>query len=421
MKSKRSAWIAMAFFALTYLSPALAVNPWSGYWWPLSAGELIFGYNSDVPPLQKYDALVYGTYPGPATQESYDRKLNYDTGAGSWFGLCNGWAAAAIMTKEPTQASTVQGIRFNVGDQKGLLSEAWYNTTSDGWFAGSRYYGYGDDYQDLYPDQFWRLLQVYLRDNGIAFVADIAAGEEVWNYPIQSYSLQGQHVGGGWYDCTLDIGLADDAVHPDFVGIKEIAKSYTFMVQLNSGNIVDGSGYWTGSSVQDHPDFAWYPGSQPVLRNSKLNYQTIQTICSGGGGTASAPRPMIFANGSADGITIWKGDPLAISISLEPNGWQNQTVDWWVLANAYGRWFSYVYPYGWYQGVYPMIQYPLFALNGYTVLYDQGGLDWGDYDFYFVVDGNADGRLDATWYDGIRVTIGGIIINDEEEDTDGED
>lgn len=403
-------FIALVLFL--WATPCFAVNPWSGYWWPLSEGELIFGYNSGLAPLQKYDELAYGYYPGPATYEAYNKKLNYDSGAGSWFGLCNGWAAAAIMVKEPTTSNTVQGITFKVGDQKGLLSEAWYNTSSDGWFVGSRYDGNaGDDLQDLYPDHLLMLLQTYVRDQQIPIVLDITADEAVWNYPFYKYEFSGTHVGNSYYDCKLYIEGADDSVHPDFVGIKKITKNYTFMAKFVNGSIVNGTGYWTGNSVQDHPDFAWYPGSQPVLRNSSLNYSTIQTICKAGGGTTN-PVPRILANGYSGSITVDYLDSVSITIGLNAGSWANQTADWWVVADT-GGWYSFVYGYGWYANIYPMIQYPIFNFSGYEV-FNASYLDAGTYRFYFALDNNADGQLDATWYDYVDVIATGIIYNETE-------
>ena len=405
----------LAFFLWT--STSIAANPWSGYWWPLSRGELIFGYNSDTPTLQKYDLLVSGYKPGPATMESYNRQLNYSASAGSWFGLCNGWAAAAIMTQEPTKSTNVQGITFSVGDQKGLLSEAWYNTSGDGWFKGSRYYGNsGDDLQDLYPDDLWLLLQTYVRDQETPFVLDLSADEQVWNYPVYSYDLSGTHIGNGYYDCTLYIECADDGVQPDFVGIQKISKTYTFRVQLSNGKIVSGTGYWTGNSVKDHPDFAWYPGSQPAIRNSKLSYSTIQTICGGGGGGGTTdPVPIIRANGYTGHVTINYGDPLSVTIGVNPGSYNGQNADWWVVLYDVSddKWYSFVYPKGWYTNIYRMIQYPLFSFDNFQVFYDKGNLNWGDYIFYFVIDGIPDGNLNVTWYNAVQVTVQYIIINED--------
>lgn len=319
---------------------------------------------------------------------------------------------ASIMTKEPTSPNMVQGITFKVGDQKGLLTEAWYNTSGDGWFEGSRYDGNaGDDLQDLYPDHLWTLLLTYV-DQGTPIVLDLTADEAVWNYPIYDYDISYTHVGNNWYDCSLYIEGADDGVHPDFVGIQKITRNYTFMVQISDGYIVNGSGYWTGDSVQNHPDFAWYPGSQPVLRNSSLNYSTIQTICKGGG-TTTNPVPKIWANGSSGSITVDYYDTVSITIGLDPGSLQGQTADWWVVWGDAASWYSFVYGSGWYVSVYPMIQYPLFSFSGYEV-FNYYGLEAGTHRFYFAVDNNADGRPDATWYDYVDVNATGIIYNEPE-------
>lgn len=412
MKKGLLGWILVLLGLFVWVPSGFAMNPWSGYWWPLSEGELIFGYDSaEVPPLQKYDALAYGYYPGPASWESYNNKLNYDSGAGSWYGLCNGWCAASIMTEEPTRSNTVNGITFKVGDQKGLLTEAWYNTSGDGWYEGDRYYGNaGDDLQDLYPDHLLWLLEQYIHPNGTPIVLDLSADEEVWNYPIYAYSWSRTHVGNNWYDYTLQIEGSDDAVHPDFTGIKKITKSYTFTAYIQNGSILSGYAYWTGNSVQDHPDFAWYPGSQPVLRNSSLNYSTIQTICNSGGQTTPVPR--IWANGYSGSIVVDYYDPVSITIGLDAGTWKGQTADWWVVL-AFQGWSSFVYGEGWYENIYPMIQYPLFDFTGYEV-FNFYGLDAGTWRFYFAVDNDADGQVDATWYDYVDVIATGIIINEND-------
>jgi hypothetical protein len=414
MKKRLLKYFFVVLILFLWAPLCFAVNPWSGYWWPLSEGELIFGYNSDVPPLQKYDQVAYGYYPGPATYESYNNELNYSSGAGSWFGLCNGWSAAAIMTNEPTSPNTVQGVTFNVGDCKGLLSEAWYNTSGDGLWWGSRYDGNaGDDLQDLYPDELWGILFDYV-GQGTPIVFDLSADEQVWNYPIYDYDISCTDVGGGWYDCSMYIEGADDGVHPDFVGIQKITRNYTFMVQASDGYIINGTGYWTGGSKQNHPDFAWYPGSQPALRNSSLNYSTIQSICKGGGGGKTGPVPRILANGYSGSITVDYMDPVSITISLDAGNWAGQTADWWVVLGGSWDWCSYVYNYGWaWDGVYPMIQYPLFSFSGYEV-FNFYGLDAGTWRFYFAVDNNADGRPDATWYDYVDVNATGIIYNEDD-------
>lgn len=154
-----------------------AVTPWSGTWWPMADGELAIGWNgtgadftydpvtkkytraagqkpgNDLSPLLKYDAwraAITGTDPGSALVELHgqggfrhhvygEEKERYDRDgvSYSWWGHCNGWCAAAILEKEPQGPIEDRGLRFDVADLKGLLTESHYGVESD--FTGRRY------------------------------------------------------------------------------------------------------------------------------------------------------------------------------------------------------------------------------------------------------------------------------------------
>jgi hypothetical protein len=74
---------------------------------------------------------------------------------------------------------------------------------------------------------------------------------------------------------------------------------------VHPANLILGSGRWLGESVQDHPDFAWYP---LIARsdNSELDYQAVQQIIhasstsddNGMSGSAELPDPAL--GGSVD-------------------------------------------------------------------------------------------------------------------------
>ena len=141
--------------------------------------------------LQQVEGRTHGTNPwfGPAWE-----MLNHWSPAGSgWWGHCNGWAAAAILTNEPRAAHTVnfggdKSLELGVADQKGLLSETYYSQLSN--FYGSRYNGDdGDDISDLSPKAVLQILTTYIGDRGVPFVFDVTAGEQVWNYPAYEYTL----------------------------------------------------------------------------------------------------------------------------------------------------------------------------------------------------------------------------------------
>jgi hypothetical protein len=57
-------------------------------------------------------------------------------------------------------------------------------------------------------------------------------------------------------------------------------QTYMFELVMRGAEIVPGSGRWIGPSVQNHPDFAWYPESvQP--ENPELQYANVQRLVKG--------------------------------------------------------------------------------------------------------------------------------------------
>lgn len=157
--------------------------PWAGQWWSFKNGQLAKGWNgttcfnwndtskkyeavagitaNNLSPLAKYDALIEkleGKNPGSALYEltgdapgagRFDHhvdpveaaKYQADGISFGWWGHCNGWAAAALAEREPHTPIELEGIRFDVADLKGCLSEVFWGVQSD--FTGSRYYSPG--------------------------------------------------------------------------------------------------------------------------------------------------------------------------------------------------------------------------------------------------------------------------------------
>ena len=67
-------------------------TPWSGYWWPIAKGELLQG------PLQKHDTLTR------RRAHQWERQHNPPgNNVPEWHGYCHGWAAAAILEREPRE------------------------------------------------------------------------------------------------------------------------------------------------------------------------------------------------------------------------------------------------------------------------------------------------------------------------------
>jgi hypothetical protein len=244
-------------------------TPWSGYWWPHRQGALL-------KPLAKYDTLT------GKKAEAWERKTHPPgDDVPKWHGYCHAWAAASLMETEPVKSRSAgpQGqVQLGVGDQKGLLSVCHARDVANSW--GDRF---GDnqgseDKQDLAPDTLWRLLKLYVQQQGVPLVLDVEAGAEVWNYPIYAYRIEHAPQGGaGQQLARLTLWMADDAVAPDYVGVKVRRQSYQFTFTKRNESVVMGSAKWVGPSKEDHPDFAWYP-YVAVAENPEIDYAIVRNL-----------------------------------------------------------------------------------------------------------------------------------------------
>lgn len=101
------------------------------------------------------------------------------------------------------------------------------------------------------------------------------------------------------------------------------------------------------------------------------------------------------------------GEPVTVTVQLQPEAYAGIEADWWVLAQA---------PWGWYcfrsgnwapatEGLWPAYQGPLFELPP-TVVLNSADLPAGDYAFYFGVD-LRDNVLDiqSVWFDAAALAI----------------
>jgi competence ComEA-like helix-hairpin-helix protein len=159
----------------------------------VSGGKLTHsdGWSYDIDELSPMDKMALALYldgrtsPNPFYLPAWEILNSYNPAGGSWWGHCNGWAAAAILTNEPRSSVNVtaggSGLSFTSADIKGLLTEAHYSTLSH--FYGARYYKEGDDLSDLSPAAFQRLINFYIREQGVPLVFDTTASEAVWNFP----------------------------------------------------------------------------------------------------------------------------------------------------------------------------------------------------------------------------------------------
>jgi len=191
---------------------------------------------NDMSPLDKFALLqqlnnrTHGTNPwfGPAWE-----MLNHWSPAGSsWWGHCNGWAAASILTDEPREPVSVEfgstnqyEMELTASDQKGLLSETYYSQLSS--FYGARFNDdEDDDISDLSPKAVVQLLSTYIGQRGVPLVFDTDANQQVWNYPAWGYEMTLTETTNGG------------------------AAAATGLININTAGVVELSTLWGISSVR---------------------------------------------------------------------------------------------------------------------------------------------------------------------------
>jgi hypothetical protein len=245
--------------------------PWSGYWWPmLDNGYNLYAANG---PMQKYDQYLTAT--GQSTGALAWEKKNRSTTnkANSWWGYCHAASAAAILAPEPRAVSR-NGVNFTINDVKGLTTSLYYEPTFT-WLSGNRVDSSDDRssaaYKDIAPAWMDYLLKYYVRYYKYPFIMDVNANSQVWNYPVFAYQRSSTAYAGGIEDVTTTVWFTS----PDWntTGTKYFSKTYTY--RLQTGTL----GQWTGSSVNDHPDFAWVPtGKRASGTNPFVTERNVEAI-----------------------------------------------------------------------------------------------------------------------------------------------
>lgn len=257
---------------------------WSGYWWPMFSGQERPGYLNLYTaggPLDKYDRFCVALglpNPGARDFESWrhwaDSRLEKATGyMAFWWGHCNGWAAAAVLEPEPAAPRELSGVRFTVGDQKGLLSICHNADPVD------LIRRLGTDEAHIFHAAILQSIGKERR----ALICDTKLDpidpatkqplREVWNYPAYRYECEYAELGDATWDVTMRLWFADDAVVPDFVGTKnwpEEGKPKVYYYRITGNKANPTSGHWTRQSIGDHPDLVWRPQPLSVQNAAEL-------------------------------------------------------------------------------------------------------------------------------------------------------
>ena len=205
--------------------------PWAGSYWPTAEDSInkVWEGNGTLSPASKYgeafdidnieDAVSqYHGIDGQSsrTECTEDSQCNSDLGEScakrdgeengycipTWWGLCHGWAPAAIMEPEPVHDVEYNGVTFRPNDIKALMTLMYTSTNvkflsgrnNDNDDAGEIEYDPYDrpidqSARDTNPGTFHVIAANYLGIKKVSFVEDRTFDYEVWNQPMRGFEV----------------------------------------------------------------------------------------------------------------------------------------------------------------------------------------------------------------------------------------
>lgn len=260
-------------------------TPWSAWWYPLNEKTLFYNNSGSASPLEKYDFFAQKTTGNLVESAVFEQRNIFQPNEVAWAGLCHAWAIASVLHPEPKETKHLGGVKWSVGDQKALLLKTYEAAQgiSDIMF-GERYNGdRNDDYDDIYPDQFHRLLQHHLVENQKPALMDYDARSPVWTVPIYKVKFIIEKSDAETARVSAWVTFASPHVDDlDFVGTKRVVKNYTYILkgEWRGSEFLAKGGEWTEDSKTDHPDYLMsFPDSlKRGSRNTELNVEIVDSI-----------------------------------------------------------------------------------------------------------------------------------------------
>ncbi len=260
------------------------ITPWSSWWFP-TKDKYMFesSVEKNLAPLQKYDA--YSEEIGEADPQSalYERMNIYDPSEVNWAGLCHAWAIASVLHYEPKANLFKKGMTFSVADQKALLLKSYESPTGLKFYGKRNNGGFEDDFNDIYPDQFHKMAQVFLFQRKLPFLMDYDPRFPVWTVPV--YNIKFKIAKLNETSVLVKTWLSTASPNVDnlnFVGTKKSVKFYEYKLyghwSENVFNVTNSE--WINDSVYDHPDYliAYPENVKRQSLNQKLDVNRINEI-----------------------------------------------------------------------------------------------------------------------------------------------
>ncbi len=261
------------------------VKPWSAWWYPLNERTLFYKTTGGSSPLEKYDYYSGRMFNVFSEAARYEEQELYRPNEVGWAGLCHAWAIASVLHPEPKEAKTIGGVKWSVGDQKALLLKTYEKAGGIAEIMiGDRFNGdRNDDYDDIYPDQFHKLVQNHLVENSTPFLMDYDPRFPVWTVPVYKVKFLIEKLNNTSAKVRAYITFASPHVNDhNYVGTKRVVKTYDYILtgQWANGTLNVTDGEWIEASKNDHPDYLIaFPSSiERGSLNKEINYEIVDSI-----------------------------------------------------------------------------------------------------------------------------------------------
>ncbi len=198
---------------------------------------------------------------------------------------------------------------------------------------------------------------------------------------------------------TGNIPLSDHDINEDPLLMDAGLETFDYRLQKDSPAI--DAGLSRGSLNGLLPDHDINGTSRPVGSGPDMGcHEFTETDVSG------PPIPDIKANGSDGPVTVSYSDAPVITISLDAGNQEGLNADWWIASYSSSGWHSLVAGLDgltWQPGIKRCIELPIEGISSLTV--PSPPFSMGVNSMFFVIDDNADGSPDITWWDVVEVTL----------------
>jgi hypothetical protein len=233
---------------------------------------------AQLSPAEKYDIFI-GNFTYPLVAYERERTNSSDP---TWFGLCHGWAPAAINFKEPKPVTLTSAagiaVPFGSSDVKALLTLVQQGG------QGTRFLGErcnanlatdpdradDDECRDVNPGSFHIVVANEIGLLKTGFVAEVSRDYQVWNQPVFGFSSEVLSRSEDVYATaapgtrsiatvrttllyTAEIGARWEAQPIDVYPHQTGTRVYNYTLELDEGGNIIG-GEWLDAA---RPDFMW--------------------------------------------------------------------------------------------------------------------------------------------------------------------